>query len=203
MENCLTYIELDELKRRKLDCGKLLSMSYTSSGGMSGSYHSRRINFENNTVETITHEWHHAPRIKRIYDVPSDKVEEIKKIVIDNNLCAWSEITVNRELIALDAPTGRTNLTFEELSVSIDDNIYETEEEQEIMRDLFTKFSSLIDEKYLTKEENNVSNPFSMNGFMGMKPPQGSCSFCPECGAKIESDTAKYCPECATKLIGN
>jgi predicted amidophosphoribosyltransferase len=42
-----------------------------------------------------------------------------------------------------------------------------------------------------------------MNGFMGIKPAQGSCSFCPECGAKIESDTAKYCPECATQLIGN
>ena len=208
IEPFLTYIELDELKRRKLDCGELLSISHTSSGGMEGEYHSKRIDFINNKVETVNQDWHHAPRIRREYDVPSEKIEEIKKIIIDNNLVAWSEIKVDRSMIAMDAPTGSTSLSFENVNVSIDDNIYETEEERAIDRDLFTKFNALIDDKYLTNEETEGAEQNPITGMMGnddckkLQEDLKNSKFCPDCGTKVEIGP-KFCPNCGCRLVGN
>ena len=209
IEPCLTYIELDELKRRKLDRGALTGVSFSSSGGMLGGYNSTDFDFVNKKITIVSQEWHHAPRIVKIYEIKDD-LEEIKKIILENNLAAWSEITVNREMIAMDAPTGSTCIKFEEGSSSIHDNIYMTEEESAIMRDFYSKLNSLIKEENLIKEETveqGESNVMGMgmmtvDGLSLLKKEQGKNMerrFCPECGTMLSKDI-KECTSCGHKF---
>ena len=193
----LGAVELDELKERKVDTGELLSASYGSAGGMMGGFCDYTLSFEDNKLKSNAKDWHHGKRYARTYKVDLDKVKEIKNILIENNLCAWSEIPVDRGIMMFDAPNSYLILRFEELSVTIPTNIYMTDEERGILanvRDMIYKClipENMIEEEVL--EEGEPLNPtFMGSGMMG--GPITHAGFCPDCGKPLK-DGGRRC-EC-------
>lgn len=171
-------VSLEELKRRKLDIGDLLSISYTSSGGMMGSYYNDELSFEKNEFTVVNQEWHHGEKKEIKYRVDEDKIKEIKNILIENNFRAWSEIPVDKSMIAYDAPTSSVYLRFEQKTVSFSTLIYMNQEEKEIFSELRKMINSLA------IKENIISEKILTNGMMvfGLTTTSG---FCPECGGPL------------------
>lgn len=182
-------ISLDELKSRKLDMGDLLSVSYTTSGGMMGQYYYTGLSFTKNEINTINQEWHHGDRIERIYKVDSDKVSEIKKIIIDNNFRAWSEVPVDRSMIAFDAPNSRMGLVFEKGSVSISTDIYMSKEENDIYINLRNMIFSLCnDETKISEKVLEQGQAMGLFMYQNNTSDNSKKRFCPECGKVFEDE---------------
>jgi hypothetical protein len=189
IENHLCGAPLEELKRRKLDVGNLLSVSYTSSGGMMGSYHSVSLSFENNEVTSVDQEWHHGERIERKSKVSKEDVEEIKKIIIDNNFRAWSEIPEDRSMIIFDAPTSSMNLRFEDNSATISSRIYMDKEEQELYTKVIKMLYSLQKDDKKTEKKKLDLKSMMMGGQQDndlTEKINNRKMFCPECGNVID-----------------
>ena len=191
----LGAVELDELKRRKLDVGDLLAATYGSSGGMMGGFCEYELSFEDNKLITHVQDWHHGSKFNRTYKVDLDKVKEIKDILIENNFRAWSEVPVDMGIMMFDAPNSYLKLRFEELTATIPTKIYMTDEERNIManvRDMIYKCANpdnLIEEVIL--EEGQPINPAFMGGGM-MGGPVTHAGFCPDCG-KLLKDGGVRC----------
>jgi hypothetical protein len=198
MEQAIMHFSLDNLKSRKLDTGELLKVSYTSSGGMNGGYHSTSLSLEDKTLEVINQEWHHSDRIKKVYKVDDTTIEKIKEIVFENNMAAWSELPADFNLRAIDAPTTSMNLTYANLSTSISIIVSMDDEEREIFREVINLVYSLIKDENLVSEETLQPNEAPMMmGFvgMGMTPPK----FCIKCGSHLKEGQTEC--SCGHKII--
>ena len=188
-------IPLDKLKENKIDLGKIISISYTNSGGMMGAFHNTSLSFEDKKLTVTNKDWHHAPKIEKVYITDESVLDKISKLIIDNNLASWNDIPVNNYFIAYDAPTSNMYITFEKKSISISGIAMLTDEENEIYRNIRDLVFSFADDKNLisenTLEEGEEINP--MNGFIGMGMVNNTNNtdntkyktFCPECGNGI------------------
>ena len=195
----LEGVPLEELKRRRLDLGELLSVSYTSSGGMMGQFYSVELSFERNELTETNQEWHHGDRVVTYYKVSEEQAEEIKKEIIDNNFAAWAEVPVDRSKIAFDAPNSSMGLSFKEKYVNISTLIYMDQEEN----DLFIKVRKMV--YALINPDNKISEKVyskddgqNILGSMTIQPPYVSKKFCPECGREMTNEQ-KEC-ECGYKV---
>ena len=191
IENYMDTISLEELKRRKLDLGELLGISYTSSGGMQGMYNSVSLDFKKKELTVVNQDWHHAPRTTKVYEADDETIDKIKTIILDNNMRAWSEIPVNRMFMAMDAPTSSMSLRFEQQPVSMSSLINTDHEETQIYINLKELVYSIIKTGKLISEgttENENNTP--LNGFMMFSPNTSMNqkqyrTFCPECGSGL------------------
>ena len=169
IEMAIMHFPLDNLKSRKINTGELLGVSYTSSGGMEGMYHCTSVSFENKTIEQIDRKWHHGEKIKKVYSIDDSTLEEIKRIVLENNMAVWSELPADFRLRAMDAPTSSMGIRFSELSTSISTIVSMDDEEREIfgnLRDLV--YSSIKEENLISEEEVKDEASSNMMGFIGM-----------------------------------
>lgn len=177
-------ISLEELKKRKLDLGDLIKVSYTSSGGMMGSYYNDELSFETNELTVIDQKWHHGEKKKIVYKANEKEVQEIKNILIDNNFSAWSEISVDNSLIAFDAPSSSMSLTFQKKSVSISTMIYMDQQERDLFFKVREKINSFM--KNQTKISEKILTQGEELGMMGMF--SNISSFCPKCGKQLQDE---------------
>lgn len=184
-------LSLEDLKKIEKDTGDLLSISYTSSGGMMGSYYNDSLSFENNELVVTNQTWHHGERKETTYKVDEKKAKEIKKILIDNNFAAWDHLPKNQSMIAYDAPTSNVYLRYEKESVSFPTIVYMDTEENDLYRQvmdminaLFIKENIIKDEVIKPGEELNMMNQF--NGMLINKT-------CPECASPLINNK---CPNC-------
>ncbi len=192
-------VSLEELKGRKLDLGDLLSVSFCVSGGMMGSYNNIELSFTKNQFIIVNQDWHHGPRIKKIYRVEEENAKEIKKILIDNNFRAWSEVPVDNSLFAYDAPSCTMTLTFEKKSVTFSVRIYMTEEEMKIYNELREKINLLIKEENKEQEEVIQEGISMMDTMTSITPSmQNHTKFCKECGRQLEEGIIEC--ECGYKV---
>ena len=191
VENCLGAIPLENLKQRKLDTGKLLTFSYSRSGGMQGEYHHKSLNFEKKELEVVNQDWHHGEKTKIVYKAPDIVVEELKNILIDNNFRAWSEVAVDMSMRAFDAPSSSIGLTFENLSVNISTLIYMDDEERELYWKVIELLNSIEDDSNKISEEIlEEGTPFGsmlQQADITNDPiaKQIGFKFCPECGGVV------------------
>ena len=192
----LGIIPLEELKRRKLDYGNINSISYTSSGGMEGRYYSEVLNFYNKELIVDDKTFHNSVNVRNIYKVLDKDIEDVKKIIIDNNMFAWSEVPVNRMFLAMDMPSNNMNIYTDNYNFTISYNIFMDDEENKIFNDLRSLVRSFI------KKENLISNETINNSNLGMigndKLKDSKQKYCLECGGVIEKDK-KFCPNCGYK----
>ena len=127
-------VTVDTLKAKDMKLGELIFVSASYGGGMEGGSEDATLELdgERGTItftETLSNG---APAVVRSYDVPADKVSDMKKYVSDYNLAAWSELPES-ELEALDRPTQSISLgydnsskggsSFEIYTVSFDDQL--------------------------------------------------------------------------------
>ena len=199
-------IPLKELKKKKLDLGEPISVSYTTSGGMMGAYHNQELSFETKKYTIIDQPWHHAPRNTKVYKTDEKVLQEIKKLLIENNYGAWDELPIDERMFAYDAPTSSMSVRFEKGNVSIPSNVYLTKEEEKIDSEIsnkilsFIKEDNLIEEKTEGKEETITfmnTMPMPMDPNVVMKYPK----FCPECGS-ILKDNDRKCNGCGFIVPG-
>lgn len=184
-------VSLEELKKIKLDYGDLLSISYTSSGGMMGSFYNDNLSFEKNELVVTNQTWHHGERKETTYKVDEKKAQELKKILIDNNFAAWNHLPRNQGMMAWDAPTSSVYLRYEKESVSFPTIVYMDTEENDLYRLVMDMINSFIKKENIIKDEVIVPGEElnMMNQFNGMV----ATSFCPECGTTIVNNK---CPNC-------
>ncbi len=186
-------ITLEELKNKKVDYGELLGISYVTSGGMMGMYHSISLDLTKKELIDINQEWHHAPKTTNVYKVDDDTIDKIKKIIIDNNMGVWNEIPINNLFIAMDAPTSSMCLKYEKKSVSMSSLINTDHEETQIYMKLQELvYSSIKKENIISEETTGNTEPSSLNSMM-MNPtnsqePIKYRTFCPECGSGLLED---------------
>ena len=184
-------VSLDELKKIEVDLGDLLSISYISSGGMMGSFYSDELSFEKNLLTVVNQTWHHGERKETVYKVDDDKVQELKKVLIDNNFGAWNHLPVNNSMMAWDAPTSTVYLKYEKNTVSFPTLIYMNEEETNLYRQIMDTIKSFFQKENIIKEE--VIKPGEeLNMMNGMS----TTPFCPECGSPLANNK---CPNCGGK----
>lgn len=195
----LGVVPLEELKRRKLDYGNIITLSYTSSGGMEGRFYLEHINFDNKELMVEDKPFYNYPSTIKNYKVIDKDLEEIKKIIIENNMFAWSEVPIDRRFIAYDAPTNNMNIRTDNYNFTISYNIYMDDEENKIFNELRGLVHSLIKDENLISEK-NINNPSlgllsndDVNKIKDMK-----INYCPECGGIIEENN-KFCPNCGYK----
>ena len=187
-------ISLKELKKRVIDLGDLIRVSYTSSGGMMGEYYNQELNFQKNEMEITNQDWHHGPKTRIFYKVDEKEVQEIKKILIENNFRAWSEIAIDTSMIAMDAPSSSMGLSFEKGYATINRNIYMSDEERKIYSDVRQKINNLVKEENIIKED-LLEPGMNMSDMMMQAKPIEEKIFCPECGSPIEKGETK-CNTC-------
>ena len=193
-EQAIMEIPLEELKRRKLDRGELLSLSFKSYGGMEGMSYSKCVDFENNQIIIENRPHHNSNQTKTVYSASKEELDKIKNIIIENNMGAWQEIPANLAFRAYDAPTSYTYIRFSEGSSNISSLANLTEEELKIKGELIELVNSLIkDENKVSEEEVKNENIGAMTGFMGMVDMFNQYTFCPDCGAVMNKDQ-KECP---------
>ena len=195
----LGEVKLDELKRRKLDVGELLSYGYVTSGGMMGSYYRVDLSFETNELTVNNREWHHGPETKKVYKVDVDKVNELKNKIIDNNVCAWAELPINNSMIAYDAPTSALSLRYEEQSFGISSMVCMTDEEFKIFSELRDSLALLqIDDNLISDEVIKEGQDMMFIPFEAAAQPAPTGRQCKACGA-ILPDDKNICQSCGTK----
>ena len=182
---------LEELKKIELDLGDLLSISYTSSGGMMGSFYNDDLSFEKNTLTVTNQTWHHGERKETTYKVDEKKAQELKKILIDNNFGAWNHLPSNQSMMAWDAPTSTVYLRFEKESVSFPTIVYMDNEENDLYRKVMDMISSFCIKENIIKDE--VIKPGEELNMMNQMNGMATTPFCPECGTQLANDK---CPNC-------
>ncbi len=158
IEMALQGFSLDNLKGRKLDMGKLLSVSVTSSGGQMGSFYNFDLSFDKKELAYTKQDWHHGSKIKYTYKVDEDDLKDIYNLIIDNNFGAWSELPYDNYNIVYDAPNLSIHLSFENNSLSVDSRLVMDDEERSIYIDLKNRITSL------TKEENKIGEEELVKG---------------------------------------
>ena len=187
-------VTLKDLKEKKFDVGNLLNVSFSSSGGMMGMYFSENLSFETNELTVIDKEWHHGPKTQTIYKTDKKTVEELKKLIIDNNLVAWSELPIDPSMFAYDAPTAHMNLKFENYSANISTQVTMNQEERDIFFKVKELIASFIKEENVIKEETLEEGQNFATQINGMIQ-----TFCPDCGRVMTTNTC----ECGYKKSTN
>ena len=193
-------VPLEELKRRKLDTGDLLSVYYTTSGGMMGSYYNISLSFKECELDVVNQDWHHGERRQKVYKVDEEAAKEIKDLLIDNNFCAWSELPANFSMMAYDAPTSSMGLTFEQLHVSINSLVCMDKEENDLYLKVRDMVNSLVIDENLIKDfvlEEGTTFGLMSNNDCDSKLLTNK--FCPDCGSKIPEGSYK-CPCCGYRV---
>lgn len=186
----LTTKSLEELKSIKLDYGDLLAVSFTSSGGMMGSFYHDELSFEKNELTVQDQSWHHGERKQTIYKVDEKKAQELKKILVDNNFGAWNTLPINSAFIAYDAPTSSMNLRYEKSSISIPSLIYTDKEESALYMSVREMIKSFMQQENIIKEE--VITPGEELNVMGMGMT-GFHKFCPMCASILTTNKCSKC----------
>ena len=191
------YVPLKEIKKYKVDCGELLSLSFNSHGSMMGGFYTRRVDFKEKTY-VISNQANHAADIETVgYKVNDEDLDKIKKIVEEANLPIWSKIKIDNTLIAYDAPTSSISLIYEDHTFNIDSLVYKDEDELNIIRELNEILSSLEkeDKKFEDKKEkSNFNNNIGFGpGMMGiaMGGTINGKKFCPECARSLDENATK------------
>ena len=203
-----TVVKLEDLKKKDIDLGEIVSYSYTSAGGMMGSYYSLDLNFKEKKIEKEYQEWHHGNRIKTIYSIDDESLNKIIKLIKDNNICAWSNIPVYNFYRALDAPSVTTRFHFEKDTVSIDSLANIDDKSRNILKEIDSLI--VLDDNNKISEETTIDygNPPSSGIITGpmlnttpesKKPDTDEYNeylhFCPECGSKLYKGIDK-CTTC-------
>ena len=181
-------VSLEELKKIEKDTGDLLSISYTSSGGMMGSFYNDELSFEKNLLTVTNQTWHHGERKETTYKVDEKKAKELKKILIDNNFAAWNHLPRNQGMMAWDAPTSNVYLRYEKKSVSFPTIVYMDTEENDLYRQVMDMINSFIKEENIIKDE--VIKPGEE---LNMMNQINTTPFCPDCGSSLVNNK---CPNC-------
>lgn len=184
-------VPLEELKKIKLDLGDLLSISYTSSGGMMGSFYNDELSFEKNELTVTNQTWHHGERKETIYKVDEKRAQELKKVLIDNNFGAWNHLPSNQSMLAWDAPTSTVYLRYEKKSVSFPTIVYMDEEENDLYRLVMDMLNSFIKKENIIKDE--VIKPGEELNMMNQINGMATTPFCPECGTPLVNNKCSNC----------
>ena len=148
----LKVIPLEELKKRKLDYGIINSISYTNFSEMEGTSYSEIVNFKNKELIVDDKTFHNSSNVRKVYKVSNKDIEKIKKIIIENNMFAWSEVPVNKPFLKFYTPSNNMNIDTEKYKFTISYDIFMDLEENKIFNDLRSLVHSFI------KDENLISN---------------------------------------------
>ncbi len=170
-------IPLSELKKKENVAKDVYSIHYFRGGGMMGGGYSLSLNFDNKTLEEKSKAWHHSPMVIKRYTVSDELIKKIRKIIEENNMPAWSEVAINKELIAFDAPTSNIDMCTNDKNYRISTLIYMDEEERKVYEEFFGLINSIINEANLISSEEVEDNISFAN-------PMGNV-LCPKCGKPI------------------
>ena len=188
-------VELEELKNIKIELGDLLSISFDSSGGMTGGYSYIRIDFKTKILEAATQYNHFDPIEIKKYTILDEELKKIEDLIKQYNFPAWSRVDVDRTYIAYDAPTRSFNLTYSNGTYRIPYLIYMNKEESEIFYNFGEVVCSLRKEENLVlKKVINNTNGYPMMGIMNPNPDEKTIYYCTKCDKKLEKN--KFECEC-------
>lgn len=147
------YVKLSELKNMDMKQGDLISISFDSSGGMTGGSNSIKLSFEEKTIESINQEWYYNPKIVSTYKVLDEDIEKAINMIKENNFPAWSSLPIDNTFIATDMPSSTFYLEYSNNTFEISFNSLMDEIEIKIFNDFYKFVTSLMKEENLLKRE--------------------------------------------------
>lgn len=100
---------MDMFFGKSIKYGKLLSVSYSSSGDMNGNTDITRLDVEKLLVITEYAAWHYEPLEIKEYRITQENVDTLSSMIKEENILKLSKLPMG-DLFAYDAPT--TTLSF-------------------------------------------------------------------------------------------
>ena len=194
-------ISLETLKNKKIDTGELIRISYQGGGGMMGGHHSKTLDFETKTLETVNQDFHYSDTFRRTYSVTDEDLNRVKELITNNNLPAWSMIPKS-DMVIFDYVPTRIYLTYEKGRYELPDSFSLNNEENDILMSLSKLIGTLLKDENLKDEQITEGSGFNPMGLYGMAQDNNlnnNSRFCPSCGAII-NDNDEVCKACNTKL---
>ena len=147
------YVKLSELKNMDMKQEDLISISFDSSGGMTGGSNSIKLSFEEKTIESINQEWYYNPKIVSTYKVLDEDIEKVINMIKENNFPAWSSLPIDNTFMATDMPSSTFYLEYSNNTFEISFNSLMDDEEIKIFNDFYKYVTSFMKEENLLKRE--------------------------------------------------
>lgn len=147
------YVKLDELKNMDMKEKELVSISFESSGGMTGGHNSITLSIKDKKIEYVNQEWYHMPKIISTYKVLDSDLEKVIKLIEENNFPAWSTLPIDNTFMAMDMPSSTFYLEYSNNTFEISFNSLMDDNETKIFNDFYKFVTSLMKEDNLIKRE--------------------------------------------------
>lgn len=186
---------------------KLISYSYSSSGGMMGGHSSVYISYDKDGrcyVEDISKVTHNSPTYTTHY-YAKNLLDELSVVCDKHNVRSWTNLPDN-EIVMLDGDTHSYSFNFEDgLSIRLGSK----KQTPDNWRDFWNEVSALLEDaeehaiNKTTKKEENKPVMFGFMNNVSMSEVQQTKrdisdkpKYCSMCGSKFDNDTQKFCPNC-------
>ncbi len=157
-ENNMT---VESLKKKSMDLGDLIAVSYSYGGGMEGEHESFTLEIVDGCGDLTVSEspYHSIATVVRSYNVDAEQVNEISEYVSEYNLAAWGDLPQS-EYIAMDAPTRSYRVCYDNSSTGGSEREYYTvssdDELPEGGREVLGKIRTMLLEMIDPPEMNNA-----------------------------------------------
>lgn len=112
-------ITLKQLLSMKTDVGRLISVSYSCGGGMNGERNSIELtdDGEGPIIRTLKSGSAWLPARVHEYKAPENAFQIAGDYIVKYNLPRWSDLPLNEDFIALDAPSRTISFAFDNESI--------------------------------------------------------------------------------------
>lgn len=109
--------ELEKILKEKVEVDKLLSATYSNSGDMLGNLDS--VTVEANELKVVSRyaDMHSDPIQVKEYKITKEDINKIDKMIKDDNLLALSDLEIDENKFAYDAPSRVLSFTYDNSSI--------------------------------------------------------------------------------------
>ena len=146
--------KLKELINKTINYDSILTIIYSSTGGMFGGVRRNILDIEKKIMTIENKEWYNSPMNVTEYSISDEDIEQILSYVDKYNFPAWHILEIDPFFISMDA--GDTTLTFETIYENKKD-YYKINFNDNMPMDARRYFNEFIDIFFdLAKEENKV-----------------------------------------------
>mgnify|MGYP007069926679 CR=1 FL=1 len=156
--------ELNKLINKTINYDNILTIVYSSTGGMGGGIRKNILDLESKTMTIENKDWYNSPLNATEYSVSADDIEQILSYIDKYNFPAWHILEIDPFFISMDA--GDTTLTFETIYENKKD-YYTINFNDNMPTDARRYFNEFIDIFFDLAKDENIIREYIKNEEVG------------------------------------